>query len=396
MMKLKTIIIDNMTYMTANKNKSNLLINKYSELVKREWDYEKNKHDSIDVNKITYGSGVKAWWRCETYKHSYQMPVFRKTCRKPRGCPYCSGQKVLKGFNDLASCYTEIAKEWYQPLNGNITPDMITKGNLYITIPMNMKNKTRNEIETIKVKPAWKCSKCGYIWQATAHDRTNNHSGCPACAGKKVLKGINDLQTLYTKLIQSEWNWSKNNSLGIKPSEITHGSKEKAWWKCSKCKHEWQARIDRRTTGSGCPACAKRISKQENQVADYINNCLCSHYAHMDYNMFRSIKFKKVYEMKKIKPDDVLSNVLQSHLLKELDIYIPELNLAVEYDGDYWHDDKVMRLTRGMTNEDAHMIKQELCNKAGITLLIVKEHDWINKTENVKKLISKQISMLVK
>ena len=96
---------------------------------------------------------------------------------------------------------------------------------------------------------------------------------------------------------------------------------------------------------------------------------------------------------------DILDNKsLKQHLLKELDIYIPELSLAVEYDGDYWHDDKRMMETRGLTNNQAHIIKQELCKQAGIELIFITEHGWLNDSESVKKnlegIIGNHISMI--
>ena len=35
----------------------------------------------------------------------------------------------------------------------------------------------------------WICSKCGYEWKAKISDRSKD-TGCPCCAGKKVVKGI--------------------------------------------------------------------------------------------------------------------------------------------------------------------------------------------------------------
>ena len=61
--------------------------------------------------------------------------------------------------------------------------------------------------------------------------------------------------------------------------------------------------------------------------------------------------------MLSIVSDDVLSDCLQSHLRKELDIYIPELGLAVQYDVDYWLNAKLMIETRGLTNSEAHQVK---------------------------------------
>ena len=95
------------------------------------------------------------------------------------------------------------------------------------------------------------CSK-GHEWQAAIGDRSQGHT-CPYCAGKKVLKGYNDLQTVNPTLA-IEWHYEKNN--GFTPVDITPNSHKKVWWKCSKG-HEWQAIIGNRHKGNGCPICAK-------------------------------------------------------------------------------------------------------------------------------------------
>ena len=55
-----------------------------------------------------------------------------------------------------------------------------------------------------------------------------------------------------------EWNYKKNNDLGIYPNKIHFHSWKKVWWKCKKCGHEWLAMPGRRSSGTGCPKCAGR------------------------------------------------------------------------------------------------------------------------------------------
>ena len=74
----------------------------------------------------------------------------------------------------------------------------------------------------------------------------------------KALKGDNDLQTINPTL-SKEWNYEKNN--GLKPVDVKPNSDKKVWWKCSKG-HEWQARIQHRNNGSGCPECYKEKNKR--------------------------------------------------------------------------------------------------------------------------------------
>ena len=39
-----------------------------------------------------------------------------------------------------------------------------------------------------------------------------------------------------------EWDWEKNNKLGLDPTKLTCGSHKKVWWKC-KDGHEWKKEI---------------------------------------------------------------------------------------------------------------------------------------------------------
>ncbi len=103
-------------------------------------------------------------------------------------------------------------------------------------------------------KAWWKCGK-GHGYNATIKHRANG-SGCPYCAGRKVLKGENDLATLR-KDIALEWDYQKNGDLG--PDMVTIGSTRKVWWKC-KNGHEYFASINNRTSlGRGCPYCSGRL-----------------------------------------------------------------------------------------------------------------------------------------
>ena len=107
----------------------------------------------------------------------------------------------------------------------------------------------------------WKCGK-GHEWHARIDSR-NNGNGCPYCSGLFAVKGENDLQTVNPTLAK-EWNYEKNN--GLTPEDVLTNSHKKVWWKCSEG-HEWQATIDSRNTGIGCPYCSGRYAvKGENDL----------------------------------------------------------------------------------------------------------------------------------
>ena len=73
-----------------------------------EWDFKKNGINT--PSSIQYGCGKKMWWICSK-GHSFEATPNGRTC-KNQSCPYCSGQKILKGFNDLATTHPLLAKEW--------------------------------------------------------------------------------------------------------------------------------------------------------------------------------------------------------------------------------------------------------------------------------------------
>lgn len=113
----------------------------------------------------------------------------------------------------------------------------------------------------VKTKAFWTC-KNGHTWQASINSRSSGRN-CPYCANKKVLKGINDLQTVNPDLA-SEWDCEKNNPL--KPIDVLPNSHKKVWWKCCNG-HSWEAIVSDRNNGNGCPYCSGRyVIKGKNDL----------------------------------------------------------------------------------------------------------------------------------
>lgn len=63
----------------------------------------------------------------------------------------------------------------------------------------------------------------------------------------------------------------------------------------------------------------------------------------------------------------------------ELDIYIPEKKLAIEYDGIYWHSSGSKETDK--IKETYHLMKTEMCEAQGIQLLHIFENEWIDDTK---------------
>ena len=192
-----------------------------------EWNYEKN--GKLKPENFLVSSNKKVWWKCQN-GHEWQATINHRS--SGTGCPYCSGKRVLKGYNDLQTVNPTLAAEWNHNQNGELRPETFTANS--------------------NIKVWWKCQN-GHEWQATISHRHNGR-GCPYCSGKKVSVGYNDLQTANST-IANEWNYEKNGDL--KPEMFTANSGKKVWWKCRNG-HEWQATIDGRNRGNGCPYCSSR------------------------------------------------------------------------------------------------------------------------------------------
>lgn len=281
-----------------------------------EWDWEKNNELNISPFSVSCGSHKAVWWKCSK-GHSWNSIVSNRARNKnSRGCPYCTRRKPIARENDLCSTHPELVKEWNYAKNANNLPEQYMGGSHKIVW--------------------WMCKK-GHEWEAEIKSRATG-VGCPYCAGKKVLIGFNDLETLYPELAK-EWHPTKNEQL--KPSQITYGSGKKVWWRC-KNKHEWETAVYNRTKGGGCPICSsrRRTSFPEQAIFYYIKQAF---------------------------PDAI--NGYKEAFNKgsmELDIFIPKINVGVEYDGKAFHSNDSNRI------RDAK--KYSICKEKGIRLIRITDN----------------------
>lgn len=115
----------------------------------------------LSPGDVSPHSNKKVWWRCKR-GHTWQATVNARV-RDGSDCPYCSNRKVWPGFNDLKTREPLVAAQWYQALNGDVTPETVLPGTK---------------------RSAWWICPLGHVWQARISSRTGNQkTGCPVCAG---------------------------------------------------------------------------------------------------------------------------------------------------------------------------------------------------------------------
>lgn len=152
----------------------------------------------------------------------------------------------------------------------------------------------------------------------------------------KVTLGVNDLKTLYPEVAE-ELIESKT---GFKATQVRAHSNLKAWFKCKACGFEWESTINNRTNDKrprGCPECSRRRGTSYPEQVVY-------------------------WAIKEQYPDAINRYIIDK---TEIDIFIPELNLGIEYDGCIWHSDKKA--------EQREVRKNDKIVALGIKLLRIKE-----------------------
>ena len=284
--------------------------------LEKEWDYSRN---NVDPNNIGISSNKKYWWICPK-GHSYETSLQVRTRKNSTGCPYCAGQKVLVGFNDLKTRFPEVAKEWDYEKNYPLRPENIMPGSS---------------------KKAWWICPNGHSYYSVISNRRTG-TGCAICKNKKVLKGYNDLATTRPDLLEL-WNYEKNNKLGIFPTEVTSISGKKVWWICEHG-DEWENTIAHIAYGERCPYCNER--KNAGLSTSFPEQAIYYYMKQIDNSCINRYKYKKKYE---------------------IDVFIKDKKIGIEYDGYKWHSSEV-KLTREKNKNIA-------LEEGGIKLYRVKEID---------------------
>ena len=290
-----------------------------------EWHPDRN--GDLKPTDILFGSNQKVWWMCQ-FGYEWEARV-RDRAIQNNGCPFCSGRRAIVGVNDLSTKRPDIAKEWNYQKNGKLIPE---------EVPVSSNKSVW-----------WKCNK-GHEWKTLICDRTGkNKTGCPYCANRKIIPGYNDLAT-YSPHLVKEWDFEKNkglidgNGADIStPDKVSPVSGNSVWWKCEKG-HEWKAKISNRTNGNGCPYCSKAgTSFPEQCVAFYLEQVSA---------VEQRIKIVK----------------------KEIDIFLPDYKIGVEYDGIYYHKAKYLH---------KEVEKDRRLNEQGIRIIRIKESD-ANRLEDTR------------
>jgi predicted nucleic acid-binding Zn-ribbon protein len=270
--------------------------------VAAEWHPTRN--GDLKPTYVKPASNKRVWWQC-SLGHEWSVPP----CDRRRGerCPECAKvQRQLKRSTpkpgrSLADLYPEVAVDWHPTLNAPLTASDVNPG-----------SKTRRW---------WQCSTCGHEWETDPDHRTRGRRGCPKCAIERQRRTSSTPkagESLAEKNpeVAAEWHPTRNESLT--PFDVRPRGKASVWWRCS-FGHEWKAKVAPRAVGIGCPRCnIIGVSERETRL-----------------------KFELAAAGLPVAIDHPPIEVGGARRPVKADIAIPELRLAVEYDGWYYHRNKV-------------------------------------------------------
>ena len=283
-------------------------------------DYDYSKNIDIDPFILPKTSTKKIWWKCKK-GHVYQVSFFSRI--RSNGCKICNKPKKieniriakLKNGRSFADAKPNLLKEWDYSMN-ELVPDKIS------------------EKSNIKI---WFNCVSGHSFQSTPKARSRGN-GCPKCyeakrgeiirESKLRKRGVSLLDEFPD--LMKEWDYALNTH---DPSKLVSGSNILAHWKCN-FGHSWKASIYNRTGNeSGCPFCKSSTSKLEVYI-------LC--------------------EIKKLFTDVEWRSKIDGY---ECDILIQDINVGIEVDGAYWHDNKIER----------DLKKHKVFSEKGINLIRVRD-----------------------
>lgn len=275
----------------------------------RQWHYKKNC--GFGPDDFSYGSMIKAWFKCPAAKdHIFQISIkdMSRSLRNgswTQGCTFCRGFKPSVS-NSVADQYPELANEWMVRKTG-FGPESVSfgsnvpvwwkckKGHIWQAIvasrtssgygcwicnkgtPVDLrdfpevlkqfdykKNRDINPFAIVdKTKIAWRCTKdpTHEGWVAAFTRKTSNNR-CPSCLNRRGSKN-NNIKISHPEIAKQ---WDKVRNGNLKPQMVTQGSHKRVFWKCDKGPdHEWSARVvDRTKDGTKCPFCSNRKSSVTN------------------------------------------------------------------------------------------------------------------------------------
>lgn len=189
----------------------------------------------------------------------------------------------------------------------------------------------------------WTHSVCNHDYKLSAPDRMTKEPDCELC---KLVSN--------KPLIITNWNTDKNGTLSCVPSYDSMLS-----WKCNKCNKDFDRSFGNYLATTYCPHC--KASDKSNRDAEKVR---IKAQKELEPKLFGTSHIERqiFYNLKCIFGENIVYSGRRINKM-EIDIYIPSIGVAIEYDGVYFHREKF----------EADRLKNEKLKVLGINLLRIRE-----------------------
>lgn len=115
--------------------------------------YEWSEKNNIKPTEVSIGSHKKAIWQCKQ-GHEWTATVKSRTINGT-DCPYCSHNKILAGFNDLATVFPDVAAEVKIIKSNRKTVSLQVNDDMTVTIRAPKRISKRKIDKILTEKEAW-------------------------------------------------------------------------------------------------------------------------------------------------------------------------------------------------------------------------------------------------
>ena len=283
---------------------------------------------------------------CDFSNYTHYTTKLKVTCKKHNEVFYRDYYNLVKNKNSCPTCAREAYKDFrlIDTKEDVIEAFKKVRGELY--------DYSKTDYKGSEVRVIVTCAEHGdFKVKPVLHKRGQ---GCPKC-GRFIL----DTETFISKakVIHGEqFDYS---------SATYVDSYEKTTIRCIPCDYTYEVAPYSHLAGTGCPKCsAKMVSSPEEELKAYIES---------------------------LGVTNIQTSVRGLIGRKELDLYLPEYKLAIEYNGTYWHSSRSKKTDSEFSKK--HLIKTEACEELGIQLLHINENEWLDTTKKTiwKSVISNKL-----
>jgi len=276
-----------------------------------EWDWKENTKIKLYPDKLSVKCETKANWICRECGYKYLAKIVKRAVNNT-SCPKCTG-KVIEQDNSIVAKVPEIIEY----LNDEFTYETAIK-----TAP----NSHKNIVLT--------CPICKNKFSTKPYIFIKGHR-CPFCSGY-IATPTHNLKTEFPEIAELFLE-QKNN---VKATQVSPHSNKKYYFSCGVCGSPTIKQVDKAVCrGVLCKKCSARYHTSFPEQAIF-------------------------FYAKKYFGDNVENRYLINNRKDgEIDVYMPELKIGIEYDSDYHHKDKEISDNR----------KNQLAEKRNINLIRITE-----------------------